>query len=150
MQAFLSDALYLDRFRRELCSMPACDHPDGPVLTTIEETIGRHNHLAKGKIGKLGNQPTGLRISHEASECALSLLPEFQGCRGVVLQNKGHCREKLDASGGCEAEPHLGPPARRASASASTSSRSNPSPAAISCSPRASKCRIWRSRSLRS
>ena len=96
--------------------MPACNHPDGPVLTTVEKTIGRNNHLAKGKVWKLWNESTGLRIPREASECALSSLPEFDGCLRVMLQNIGHRLEKLDSSAGREPDFHFGPPARRASA----------------------------------
>jgi len=146
----LSDVLYLDRFRRQLCSMPACDHPDGPDLAPVKKTIGRNNYLTKGKIRKLWNESTGLRISREASECALSSLPELDGCLRIALQNIGHRLEKLDSSGGCEPDSHFGPPARRASASARTSSRSNPLPAVISCSPLARRRRSWRSCSLRS
>ncbi len=150
LSGLLDVPLYPHRFRRQLCSMPACDHPNGPVFTTVKKTIGRNNHLAKGKIRKLWNKSTGLRISREASECALSSLPELDGCLRIVLLNIGHRLEKLDSSGGCEPDFHFGPPAKRASASARTSSRSNPLPALISCSPRARRCRSWRSCSLRS
>ncbi len=146
----LLEALFLRRLRRQLCSVPACDHPEGPALTTVKKTIGRNNHFTKGEIRKLWNESTGLGISREPSECVLSSLPEFDGCLRIVPQNIGHRLEKLDSSGGCEAEFHFGPLARRPSASAKTSSRPNPFPTVISCSPRARRCRSWRSCSLRS
>jgi len=149
-RSLLGVLLYPHRFRRQLCSMPACDHPNGPAFTTVKKTIGANNHLAKGKIRKLRNKSTGLRISREASERALSFLPELDGCLRIALLNIGHRLEKLDSSGGCEPDFHFGPPARIASASTRTSSRSNPLPAVISCSPRARRCRSWRSCSLRS
>ena len=142
------DVLFLYRFRREPCSMPACDDPDGLALATVKKAIGRNN--AKGKIRKLWNESTRLGKSPEPSEGMLSFLPELDGCLRIVLQNIGHRLEELDSSGGCEPDFHFDPLARRASASASTSSRSNPFPAVISCSPRASRCRSWRSCSLRS
>jgi len=138
----LSPLLSLGRFLGQLCSLPAGDHPDDPVLTTVEKTIGRNDHLAKGKAWKLRNEPAGPRESSEASEGALRLPTEPEGGPQILLQNIGYRLEKLESSGGCEPELHLAPPARRASASASTSSKSNPFPARISCSPRASR---WRS-----
>jgi hypothetical protein len=73
----------LTPFRRQLCSVPTCDHPDGPVLTAVKKTIGRNN--AKGKIRKLWNESTGFGISREPSECALSSLAELDGCVRIVL-----------------------------------------------------------------
>ena len=138
------------RFSRQLCSMPACNHPDGLVLATVKKTIWRNDNLTKGKIWKLWNESAGLQISREPSQHALSLPAEPDGCPWLVLRDIGHRLQKLGSPGGCEPDFHFGPPPRRASASASTSSKSNPLPAVISCSPRARRCRSWRSRSLRS
>lgn len=138
------------RFLWQLCSMPTRNHPNRFILTTIEEAIGRDDYLAKGKIWKFRNKPAGCRISREASKGALSLLTKVHGCAGIVLQNISNRLKKLDSSRRCKPDLHLGLPAKTASASTKTSSRSNPSPARISRSPRANSWRSWRSCSLRS
>src|SRR5579859_361141 len=117
--------------------MPTCDHPNNLALNAVKKTIGRNNYFAKRKIGKLGNKSAGIWISSQSPECLLSFGAELVGGGRIILENIGHGPEKLNSSGWREAEPHSGPPARRASASAMTSSKLKPFPAAISCSPRA-------------
>ena len=142
--------LRLPRFTWKLCAMPARHHPDGFVLTAVEKTIRGNNHFAEGQIRKLRNEAAGLRIAGEAAECALRFLPKAESGGWIGLQNISHGLKKLVSPRGCELEFHLEPRAKSASASVSTDSRSNPFPAVISCSPRARRCRSWRSCSLRS
>jgi hypothetical protein len=119
----------------QLGSVPASDHPDGLALRTIEKTIGWHYDLPIRKIWKFRNVSPGFGIRCEPPECALNSPAELDSCLRIVLQNIRHRMEKLPSSRGCKPDLHFRPLARRASASARTSSKSNPLPAAISRSP---------------
>ena len=146
----LSRDLPLPGFPRQLRSVPACDHPDRLTFPTVEKTIRRKNQLAKGKVRKLSYESAGLRISREPAKGTFSSLPKSDGGQRIVAENIGDCLEKLDSRGGGEAEFHVVPPVKSASASARISSKSNPFAAAISRSPSARRCRRWRSCSPRS
>ena len=89
--------------------MPACDHPDNLVFTTIEEAVGRNNHFAKGKVRELRNKSAGPWISSQAAQHTLHLFPEPKGSLRIVLKYIRYSGKKLSSCRGCKMEFHRGP-----------------------------------------
>jgi hypothetical protein len=55
-------------FVRQLRSMPNTHNPDNLSFTTIEEAVGRNDHLTVGELRKLGNDRTGVGESLEPAQ----------------------------------------------------------------------------------
>lgn len=134
----------------QLSRMPDRNDPDDLTFPSVEEAVRRHEHLAKRYIWKLRNQTTRLGEFLEPTQCLLSTLTELPCCPWIVLPYVFESRQKLGTCGWRETYSQSWFPLSRASAWERTLSRSNPLPAAISCSPRARSKRIWRSYSARS
>ena len=119
-----------------LCAVPCCDDPHGRALDSIEEPVGPDDDLAIGQVRKLRDEAAGLRKPLQPAQGVAGSLPERRCGLGILTPDICDCREKLGARGRCEANPQEGSSPTRSLASASTSSRSCPTLAAISCSPR--------------
>jgi hypothetical protein len=78
--------------------VPTRDYPNDFGLAPAKETIWHNNYLTEGKIGKLRNKSTRLRILREASEYLLSPIAELGGGLRIILMDIGHRLQKLDAS----------------------------------------------------
>lgn len=134
----------------KLGGMPDCHDPDGPAVDTVEKSVGRYDDFSIGEIGKLGDGASRRWEFLEPAQDSLCPLTESCRSRWSILANVLQRGQKLCPTRWGESNLHSSPARRTASASARTASRSCPSPAAISRSPRARSKRIWRSCSPRS
>ena len=126
----------LSWFLRQLRAVPCCDGPHGRALDSVEEPVGPDDDLAIGQIRKLRHDATGFGKPLQPAQGAVGSLPERRCGLGILTSDICERRKKLSACGWGEADPQEGSSPTRSLASASTSSRSCPIPAAISCSPR--------------
>ena len=132
---------------RQLCAVPCCDDPHGRALDSVEEPVGSDDHLAVGQIRKLRDDAAGFRKLLQPAQGVGGSLPERHSGLRVLPSDICDGREKLGACGRREANPQEGSSPTISPASASTSSRSYPTSAAISCSPRTRSRSNSRSRS---
>jgi hypothetical protein len=130
--------------------MPHRHDPDGGTLDTIEEPIRADDELPVRKLRELGQAPTQIRELLERSKSLLSAEAEAFRGRAILVCDVLDGREELAATALGEADVHLRRRERILSASARTLSSENPTPEAISFSPRANSRKIARSRSPRS
>ena len=121
---------------RQLRAVPRCDDPHGRTLDSVEEPVGPDDDLAIGQIRKLRDDATGFGKLLQPAQGVVGSLPERRCGLGVLTSDICESRKKLGACGRREANPQEGSSPTRSLASASTSSRSCPTLAAISCSPR--------------
>src|SRR5271157_3299707 len=143
-------ALWALRFVGYLSTVPESDDPYLVFTNAIEEPVGLDIDFAVGKLRKLHDDRTRLGETREPLERFCRLLLEPPGRGAIVSPDRFDSGEKLHPRRWSEKHIHVQPSDKRASASASTSSRECPTPAAISFSPRASKSRSSRAASDRS
>ena len=121
--------------------MPHSDDPDIFSLDTVEETVWIHDNFAKRKIRKFRQCPARLWELSEPGQDFFRLAPESNRCCRVFLINEGYGRMELLPPRRSEKDSHSFVSFSMESASARTASRSYPSPASISFSPRARRRR---------
>lgn len=132
---------------RQLRAVPCCDDPHGRSLDSVEEPVGPNHDLAIGQIRKLRDDAAGFRKLLQPAQGVVGSLQERRRGLRVLPSDICDCREELSACDRREANPQEGSSPTSSPASASTSSRSCPTLAAISCSPRTRSRSSSRSRS---
>ncbi len=126
-----------------LSTVPNSNDPYDFSLLPIEESVRRNNYFSMRLIWKLRQTPSGIWKAFQPLKNLFSPLTESLSGHRIVSSNVCQCPKKLGTPAWCEPYPHGFE--RSTSASANTSSRSYPLPAAISLSPRARSLRILRS-----
>lgn len=122
--------------------MPDDNNPDGPVLEPVKEPIGCDDDLAEREVGELRDESARLGELFEARERLLCFLPETPGGVRIISVNVGEGLKELPAARRGKEDSQGFEASRKRSASFKTSSSSQPTPASISFSPRASSRRM--------
>ena len=133
------------RWNRDLRTMPDGDNPDDVSRDPVEEAIWGDEQLAMGQLGKFWNLATRFREVLQPPQGLLAELAESRCRHGAIPANIVQLPQEPGSCRRGEANLQGSRRSRSRSASARTSSRSNPIPSAISCSPRANAARISRS-----
>src|SRR5574341_43867 len=74
-------------FFRELSAMPDGNNPHRAPFDTVEESVGRDDHLTVGKFGELRDRPPGIWEPLESLQDSFGTAAEAQSGWGLVPSN---------------------------------------------------------------